>query len=151
MCERTMPVRPIGSLIAGRVRTYLSLSHYPTCHTGSCLVTNASPTPWTRAGREGSEVDLATKRLALAMDRHLNPLSRSRRYFHNSLLDNHSGRIPRRELDDHMADGARVGRALSDILRTRVSSSVGLARPSRPRVESGPARAEGEVRDSRRT
>jgi len=91
------------------------------------------------------KVGLATKRLALAMDRHLNPLSRSCRLFRNSLLDNHSGRIPRRELDDHMADGARVGRALSDILRTRVGSSVGLARLSRPRVESGPARAEGEV------
>jgi len=44
-----------------------------------------------------------------------------------------------------MADGAGVDRALSDILRTRVGSSVGLARLSRPRVESGPAWAEGKV------
>jgi len=86
------------------------------------------------------KVGLATKRLALAMDRHLNPLPRSRRHFRNSLLDDHSGRIPRHELDDHMADGARVDRALSDILRTRVGRSVDLARFSRPRGLRGDPR-----------
>src|SRR5215831_14073299 len=44
-----------------------------------------------RAERE-VKVGLATKRLALAMDRRLNPLSRTGRHFRNSLLDDHSGR-----------------------------------------------------------